>query len=89
MNQPISLRILRIFLVMTCGYKRSCNVSQLIYRRYVLNSMVPLHKATVNNIYYTIPLIEYSIDDEFIFFNYFRHADTPSLESPSLFFTTI
>ncbi|WZY76057.1 hypothetical protein YC2023_022441 [Brassica napus] len=33
MDQPISLRILRIILVMTHGYKKCCNVSQIIYRR--------------------------------------------------------
>ena len=36
MDQPISLRILRIILVMTCGYKKKCcNASQIIYRGYV------------------------------------------------------
>ena len=48
--------------------------------------MVPFYRATLKNIYYIIHFIEYSIDGEFILFKYFfRHADTPSLESPSLF----
>lgn len=34
MDQPISLIILRIIIMMTCGYKKkkSSNVSQIIYR---------------------------------------------------------
>ena len=33
MDQLIFLRILGIILVMTRGYKKNCNVSQLIYKR--------------------------------------------------------
>ena len=32
MDQPISLMILKIILVMTHSYKKSCNASHIIYR---------------------------------------------------------
>ncbi|CDY41356.1 BnaA01g31630D [Brassica napus] len=32
MDHPISLRILKIILMITYGYKKCCNVSQIIYR---------------------------------------------------------
>ena len=32
MDQPISIKILRIILAMTRDYKKCCNASQIIYR---------------------------------------------------------
>ena len=36
MDQPIFLRILRSILVMTRGYLKCCNVSQLICKRFLI-----------------------------------------------------
>ena len=49
MNQHISLRILRIIVVMTHGYLINCNAPLLIYRgcdRYLIYSFLPFIRQT-------------------------------------------
>ena len=50
MDQHISLMILRIIIMMTCGYKISCNASQIIYWGYYFCLSLILLTIKKNNL---------------------------------------
>ena len=49
MDQHISVRILKIILVITYGYVKCCNASQIIYKRFMFKQyIIPNHIKNPN-----------------------------------------